>query len=205
MMNKPLECFLAAIVLASATTCQGAPLGVIDQQNSVYTNNFFSGQNRIGQSFVPSLPGIDAIEFELGALTGGGAVFVNLRSGLSGPGGLDGPILGTSNSIDLPSNAPFEWRHFDFPSRIDLVPGNVYVAELVSGNGHAGRFTMDSMYAAGSPLPPTSFDPTWDLVFVEGLHVPEPSAGALAAGAYAMISMRRRRRRAACAGFSNCR
>jgi hypothetical protein len=197
-MIKRVSTSLAAVTaLTVAVAAHASPLATVDQQNGVATNDFYSGQFRIGQSFVPSLSAIDAIEFDLSTLTGGNSVYVNLRDGLSGTGGLDGPILGTSNTIVIPLEAPFERRHFDFPSRIPLVPGNVYVAELVSTNGFAGRLTLNSSYAAGVALPPTSFEAEWDLVFVEGLHVPEPSTAAAALTALLLCaSLGSRRRRA---------
>jgi hypothetical protein len=196
MITRILANGSAVLFLAIAAATQASPLGTIDQQNSIATNDFYSGQNRIGQSFVPSLSAIDAIEFELGALTGGNTVFVNLRNGLAGSGGLDGPIIGTSNTVVIPIDATFEWRHFDFPSRIPLAPGNVYVAELVGVNGHAGRLTLNSSYPLGAALPPTSFETEWDLVFAEGLHVPEPSSAAIALSFLwlsALVNGRRRR------------
>ena len=96
--------------MVCVASTQAAPLGVIDQQNTIATNRFFSGQNIIGQSFVPTLPGIDAIEFNLGSNTFGSSIYINVRDGLAGPDGLSGPILGTSNTLVLESDAPIQTR-----------------------------------------------------------------------------------------------
>jgi hypothetical protein len=176
MNEMRMMIIVATCMLGLARPAIADPITVIDQMNSPPIGSFFSGQSIIGQSFVPSLAGIDAIEFELGALSFlENSVFVNLRDGVSGANGLGGPILGTTAAIVIPGDSPIGTRHFDFPSRIALVPGNVYAAEIVgtAGVGFSGSFTRNDLYPPGQSL--VILDPDEDLVFAEGLHVPEPA------------------------------
>jgi hypothetical protein len=181
------------IALALAGAAYSAPLGMVDQQNRPADGRFFAGQNNMGQSFVPTLPAIDAIEFDLGSLSGGiSTTYINLRDGVVGADGLQGPILGTTNSITLFDDSPILTRHFDFPSRIALIPGQTYVAELVGTNGAAGGLTFDDKYPQGEGL--KAFSPGWDMVFAEGLHVPEPTTALLAAAGLAgLVAFARQR------------
>jgi hypothetical protein len=184
-----------AVVLSLVSTASASSLAVIDQQNLINDARSFSGQSSIGQSFVPSLPAIEAIEFELGALTGGNHIFVNLRDGVFGATGLEGPILGRTNTLTIPSDAELAMRHFDFENRIALTPGNTYVAEVVGDNGQYVGLSFNDRYPPGESFKITS--PGWDLVFVEGLHVPEPGTAILAAAAAMLASLACGRRRRA--------
>jgi hypothetical protein len=174
--------------LVLPVVCEAAPLQLIDQQNTTSDARFFSGQNRIGQSFTPTLPAVDAVELNLGSLSGlSSTIFVNLRSGLAGPDGLDGPILGTSNSVFLPPDTPNEVRHFDFPNRTLLTPGALYVFEVVGNNGHAGALSTGDKYPRGVALKEFSAD--FDMIFAEGLHVPEPGSMVLSATAFVVLAV----------------
>jgi hypothetical protein len=173
--------------LVLSVICEAAPLLLVDQQNTTSDARFFSGQNRIGQSFTPTLPAVDAVELNLGSLSGlSSTIFVNLRSGLAGPDGLDGAILATSNSVLMPPDTPNEMRHFDFPSRILLTPGALYVFEIVGNSGHAGALSTGDNYPRGSAL--KEFSAGFDMIFAEGLHVPEPRSMVLLAAAFVALA-----------------
>jgi hypothetical protein len=178
--------FQTIVWLLLPAVCHAAPLLMIDQQNTISDARFLSGQNRLGQSFMPTLSAIDAIEISLGSLSDFSMFFVNLRDGLAGPTGLDGPILGTSNSIMLPPDAPNEMRHFDFPGRIALTPGVKYVFEVIGNKGIAGGLSTGDAYPRGEGL--KEFSPGFDMIFAEGLHVPEPSSLALFTMALVMVA-----------------
>jgi hypothetical protein len=166
-----------ALAVAAASVC-AAPLGTVDQQNVVADGRVYTGQNNIGQSFVPTLDAIEAVDFQLGSLSvAASSIFVRLRDGVVGDNGLAGTPLAKSNTLVLPPDSPFEWRHFDFPSRISLTPGNTYVLELVSNNGHASNLSFNDLYPAGRSLNVGS--PDVDLIFAEGLHIPEPGSAML--------------------------
>ncbi|MEX2317185.1 MAG: hypothetical protein WD669_08535 [Pirellulales bacterium] len=185
-MKKSTSIPPLVIVLLFATTLNAAPLVVVDQQNLIVDAVVLSGQSIIGQTFVPTLPAIDAFEFDLGALTGGTQIYINLRDGVAGTNGLQGAILGTTNTVVLPSEAPNEMTHFDFPTSIALIPGKKYVAEVVGTNGQRASLSFDDRYPAGESL--VIVTPGRDLIFREGLHVPEPSAAILAIVAAALLS-----------------
>jgi len=183
-----------ACLLGLATSAPAAPIAVVDQQNVMEDSAFFTAQNTIGQSFVPSLAGIDSIEFALGPYSSSElTVYVNLRDGVSGANGLGGPILGTSNSLVIPASADVATRHFDFPSTIALTPGNVYAAELVGTTGFSGTFSDGDRYPLGQSL--AFLTSAQDLIFTEGLHVPEPASAILAAAGFFSLSLIARGRR----------
>ena len=188
-----LVCLFVAVEPSHA-----APITVVDQQNPGPFDISFSPPSPMGQTFTASLAGVDAIEVDLRSAN---TVYVNLRDGLAGADGLTGPILATSNTVSyvIPT---VQTVHFDFASTIPLIPGNTYVAELVStlgadidavattSNAYTGGQSLMSGFASSS-----SFLLDRDLLFVEGLHVPEPSTFVLAAFALLGVATLARRRR----------
>jgi hypothetical protein len=90
----------------------------------------------VGQSFTPTIPGLDAVDLwteDFANGNGYGAeLYVNIREAT-----IDGTIVGTSDTLQLPDNFPFHQypfsygTHFTFPSLISLTPGEVYVIEVV--------------------------------------------------------------------------
>src|SRR5262245_32426865 len=85
---------LTVIVLA-ARSALGLPIAIVDQENPgpFETTNGATAPFSFGQSFTPTLPAIDAIEFLLG---GDGLVVVNLRDRVSGFDGLSGNLISQS-------------------------------------------------------------------------------------------------------------
>lgn len=89
--------FISILVALAIPTgvAHGATITIVDQENPGpfdTTNGAFAPYS-FGQSFTPTLPAIDAIEFLLG---GEGTVVVRLRDGLAGTDGLDGNIIAES-------------------------------------------------------------------------------------------------------------
>lgn len=156
----------------------GSPLILVDQENPgpFQTTNGAFAPFSFGQSFTPALSGIDSIKFLLGG--NNSTVIVNLRDGLAGADGLSGSIIAQSLPV-LVNKLGSNIFHFDFASRVSLIPGQEYVAELSIQTGSLGvRHTQNNEYTGGQFLHqdflPTVFAGT-DLVFSEGLHISEPT------------------------------
>lgn len=193
-------CASLLVVLAIPTgVAFGAPIIIVDQENPgpFDTTNGSSAPFSFGQSFTPTLPAIDAIEFLLG---GSGTVVVRIRDGLVGADGLDGNIIAESLpvSVNILGSAVY---HFDFLNRVSLIPGQEYVSELFIQTGWLGvRHTQGNAYAGGQFLhqdfSPTTFTDL-DLVFTEGLHAPIPVPAAIylfGSGLIGLIGIARRRK-----------
>ncbi len=189
-------------------------ISTVDQQsqtlNTPFGNN--TGGALFGQSFTPTLSGLDAVEFDF-TLAGFNTTIVArvvIRDGVSGLNGLGGNIIATSNSLSITTSQNLlPTHHFDFSSTVALTPGNIYVAqlELLSGDPSVLiiPFNNSNPYGGGQAL-------MWqntatglanvDFDFREGLHasaVPEPTTlgiwGGLALAG--LLVARRRKRRAA--------
>lgn len=170
---------LLSMVLA-APIAAGAAL-VVDQSQLIggLTGSNVPAQH-IGQSFTPALTGMNFIEFRLGSVGGGPlTAFVNLRDS-SGGNNFTGNILGTSETIAF-SGAAFQDLMFDFAATIDLTPGSLYVAEVVLSGSWLVDANGSNPYAGGTVIDGLVPGPlsNIDLVFREGLNVPEPSSLAL--------------------------
>lgn len=136
-------------------------IGVVDQANvvDVRLEDSIQGFSPIGQSFTPMLSGLDVVElwtmdFDSGNVPGV-ELYVNIRQST-----IDGPILGTSNLLQLPDNFSGE-THFTFPSLVRLTPGELYVIEVVA---------VGSDWGIGSSGGPSSTYPggTWIIMGVAG-------------------------------------
>jgi hypothetical protein len=182
---------LAAAMLmafwASPATVRALPF-TGDQVNDAFAPDLFVSIQffgPIGQEFTPTRPSLDVVElittdFEgvVGAPSVGANLFVNIRQST-----ITGPIAGTS-SVALPDHFG-GITHFDFPSAVSLVPGNLYVIEAVVTSGDNWGIGIISR----PPDSPFSFstypggnviifgEPGFnsDMWFREGPVVPEPS------------------------------
>ena len=144
-----------------------------------------------GQSFTPTLAGIDFIRLELNDASASGTLsstwFLNLHSD-----SIHGPVLGTTATVVLPGGFTGA-ADFYFPSTIPLTPGTSYWFDLNSpdgGNWHviAGVFNYPGGYGWAQDTA-YLFSDYW---FREGLVVPEPSSvSLLLLGGAAFISLRR--------------
>jgi hypothetical protein len=154
------------------------------------------GGNSIGQSFTPTLNRIDAAEVSLAA---GGPVSFQLLilDGVSGAGGLSSPVIGMSDPVPV-NSATLSMVHFDLQSPLALTPGQVYVLHVVNLSGTAFNFgaTGGNPYPGGQSFQsnlPTTLIANEELVFSEGLHVPEPTSHGLTVAAVGAGALRRRR------------
>lgn len=162
-----------ALLLGIATASHAASITLIDQQNfgSVAGTN---GGVSFGQSFTPTFPAIDAIEFLMAGL--GQSVVVNILDGLAGADGLGGRVIASSEPVVVTTPSGQQLIHFDFPARVALTPGRSYVAQLFTPGGIEGvGWTTGDAYGGGQFLQegftPSGF-PEQDLIFAEGLSRP---------------------------------
>jgi len=153
-----------------------------------------------GQSFMPSLSGVDFVVLNIEAAGGHastppGNYLLEIRQGQ----GDSGPLLGTSNPVLLPTGLPPTNIEFDFSSVVPLMPGDLYSlvvnnADPGSGSNFLVGYSTAAGYSAGSGFGSATGD--YDLYFQEGLIVPEPATlGMLAAGFVGAGLMRCRRKR----------
>jgi hypothetical protein len=162
-----------------------APITVIDQQN-LAPEMGSAGGVIFGQSFIPTLPRVDAFEAVMGDF--GATVVAQILDGVVGFDGLAGPVIGTSDPAVTQAPSGRSTVHFDFPLGVAVTPGETYVAKFFSINGDfapgiAGvSITTNDLYTRGLLLeggfPPGFFSPDDDLIFSEGLTtpIPEPTA-----------------------------
>jgi len=173
---RQLPGVLIPMVLGLASNSIQAGQMVADQQNQVPLDACWSAMHLapLGQEFVPNNDSLDFVELyvaneDLGSPAAADVV-INIRQG-----DILGPVVGTS----LPLNVPFQAEgiaRFDFPSQVQMVPGNHYVMELVivAGAGNvavAGGWTTSyapgRLIIQGVPVPSTD---TSDLWFREGIR-----------------------------------
>jgi hypothetical protein len=192
---------LITVLLSGAECCPSQGTVIYDQQSSINPNNAAGGgliqqlATPYGQSFSPSLSGIDFIM--LGFYDGqpgngiGATVFVNLRSGSIG-----GPVLASTAPITMRDSfglaAPGVTNLF-FGATIALIPGHAYYFEPVVQSGDlwgvsSGPYGYPggSTFLGGAPFVGSDY---W---FREGIIVPEPACGLLAllgAGAFFFKSL----------------
>lgn len=207
---RPLGICVSALTalafVCSTTPVAASPIAVVDQQNPgpFTTTNGVTVPFYFGQSFTPTLSGIDAIEFLLGGANA--TVVVDILGGVSGSDGLGGTVIATSLPVSYNIPSGQQVIHFDFASTVALTPGQTYVARLHNLSGQLFvRHTQGNAYTGGQFLhqgfAPSTFSGT-DLVFREGLHaqltpVPEPATlalwgvGVVAAGAVTRLRRRR--------------
>ncbi len=152
-----------------------AAIPIVDQSNlvdgSITTGTLRPGQY-LGQSFTPSLGGLDL--FDIQAYSRG--VSITQLALLSGQT-TAGSAIATSATVVI-SNTSLATIEYQFPSTVSLVPGTLYTVrlDLVAGDSYLLSFSSSNPYPRGlafNEFGATS--PTVDWVFSEGL-IPEPSS-----------------------------
>ncbi len=178
-----------------------APITVIDQQNPAPAMGTQGGVV-FGQSFIPTLPSVDAFEVLMG--DDSATVVAQILNGVIGFDGLAGPVIGTSDPVMVSDfGIGHHTIHFDFPLGVAVIPGQTYVAEFFATSGRFApgiaevSITTNDSYNRGLLLeggfPPGFFSTAYDLIFSEGLTtpIPEPSSWVIAIGFLAMLYFHR--------------
>ncbi len=187
---------------ASLMAASGDTVDQSQEQRTAYSA--IPIHSKMGQSFVPQLSKLDFVELLMNdntTATTDGRAYMMIRED-----SLDGPTIGASevvfleNTFNFPDGTdsrtgggPLVEVRFDFTDTVDLIPGDLYVIEVVAlsssfGVGHADQNVYPSgmMYMNGVP------EPGRDMWFREGM-VPEPvTMSLLAIGGLAMLRRRRK-------------
>jgi hypothetical protein len=137
-----------------------------------------------GQEFTPSLGGLDFVEVSLNnsiaSNTGTFEIAIHQSN-------IAGPVLSVSDQVVIPQSNP----HFEFSSRVPLVAGDLYVLEVIQLAGDSGwtievpsyavvnRQTIDMNYPGGRLIYGGVPQNNQDMLFREGIVMPEPSEAAL--------------------------
>ena len=178
-------------------TTHADPITIVDQQNLAPATGTNGGPGALfGQSFTPSLPGINAVEFLMGAQNV--TVTIDLLSAVVGFDGLQGNVIATSLPVFVNTQGTHELIRFNFPSTIPLNVGQTYVFRFFSfdniGVSHSDNFYIGGQFFhAGFAI--NDFPATRDLVFVEGIHeIPEPATMLLLGTSLAYLTLRVRRK-----------
>ena len=158
-----------------------------------------------GQEFTPSLNGVDFVDVNLlpQATTNTGTFEIAIHQGV-----ITAPVLGLSDQVLRSGGAAGNDVHFTFSSTIPLTPGDIYVLEVIQVAGNSGWAveipgsavvngqTIDMNYPGGQLIYGGVPQATEDMIFQEGIFVPEPgllSLGLLAVLAFGRSTTRARR------------
>ncbi len=131
----------------------------------------------IGQSFTPTLTSVNFVNLltgpaDLTTFTTPFTLELNIRTG-----SISGTILGISQPTTITPPSPFASivTPFTFATPLTLVPGDLYVMQVVavSGNASVGSTNSDN-YSGGTQILGGVAQPNNDLWFQEGISVAEP-------------------------------
>ena len=194
--NSLIAALSLTLVAVPATVGHGAH--IVDQEAAPAPIGAYSIDHGgdIGQSFTPTLSGLDFFVFNIEwSLGPSNSYFVQIHDGL----GAAGTVLGTSQTVALPVNLPPTNIEFDFNNTVTLIPGNLYTALVVPTNGGAGdsnyliHYGVD-VYPGGVAFQVSPVSDI-DMIFQEGVSItPEPSTLALAAFGFIGLAAWRLRR-----------
>ncbi len=141
-----------------------------------------------GQEFTPSLNGLNFVDINLLAqsATNTGTFEIAIHQG-----NITAPVLGLSGQVIRSGGTAGNNTHFTFPSTVALTPGDTYVLEVLQITGNSGWAvevpvsaivdgqTIDMNYPGGRLIYGGVSQGTEDMIFQEGIVVPEPSVSSL--------------------------
>jgi hypothetical protein len=184
---KPwLPFFILAVLLPFAPCARAQGTFQYDQQsvfNDTTLGETASGimaNQPMGQSFTPSLSSVDFIRLQLyegNSGTGPGTgVYLNLRSG-----SITGPIVSSTAPVFLANGWLAAYVTFTFPTPVPVTPGVTYYFQPIvqSGDWSVGTYNPGYNYPGGTAIGRGIPNPASDLLFREGIIVPEPSSASL--------------------------
>ncbi|MEW6156588.1 MAG: hypothetical protein AB1813_04110 [Verrucomicrobiota bacterium] len=178
-----LKAFTALLAVVGVNVETGAQVFVIDQRSDTFFQPFapllsITGADRPpghqpSQQFRPTLPGLDFVELQIRndniTVEASFAVVVHEET-------VTGRVLGMSQTVTI--LLPPNFTRFDFPSTVPLIPGNLYVLEIMQmGQPRVGWGTpviSNEAYAGGQALFRGQLINA-DLWFREGVVAPELS------------------------------
>jgi len=178
-----------ALTLTAALCAHGLGTILYDQQS--VTNEMVPAgietpiqtQQPFGQSFVPRLPTVGVIRLYLSDQSPGGVgatIDINLWSGSIG----NGTLISSTEPVFV-AHGFVGYTNFLFSAQVPVSAGSTYYFQpfVQSGDndngmraGETGRFN----YPAGAAIISGSPSSGFDLLFREGIEVPEPSSVSLA-------------------------
>jgi hypothetical protein len=141
-----------------------------------------------GQEFTPSLNGLDFVNVNLvpQSTTNTGIFEIAIHQG-----NITAPVLGLSSQVQRSGGATGNNTYFPFLSTVPLTPGDTYVLEVLQIAGNSGwaievpgsavvnGHTIDMNYPGGRLIYGGVPQATEDMIFQEGIFVPEPGVSAL--------------------------
>jgi hypothetical protein len=182
------RCILGLLVVLSLNS---PPLcGQVDQEHWPAFINAGFNSTLVRQEFTPSLSALDTVQLSIGqSIVAPLTVSSGLAAVLIREGGANGPVIAESSSIHLP-----ELFHgtpvFSFPKPVLVNPGGTYAFELVGFTpGAHWALGAGTSYAGGALYIQGISNVEYDLLFREGLGIPEPSVMSLGVLACAVLAI----------------
>jgi hypothetical protein len=184
-MNSRLIRWLGLLIALSAASISPANADtILDQTNTVTLVELGNIVNfgPVGQSFTPTLTSLNFVNLMTAAAVHQGNSFLpyTLEVDIHSQS-IFGTILGTSEPITVqpvccigPKFAKPVLTPFQFSTPVALVPGDLYVIQVLAVSEEALVGWAGNTYAGGTMIANGSVQPDNDLWFEEGIATPEP-------------------------------
>jgi hypothetical protein len=190
------RCVLVTLLLGSLSAIDNVAAQVDqDHFHAIEPSASFNLSLGLQQEFTPTLGALDSVQLLFNASTidpiplipQGATLAVAIRQG-----GVDGGIIGTSMPLNVPGGFSGALL-FRFADPVDLVPGANYVLQPLALAGYS-EWAVDGSFDPGYPRGRLWFNGSFwlgdtDLIFREGIGVPEPTPSQLLALGLGMVSL----------------